>query len=416
MQGRWVHRPTHLDWLRREELRLLDFGAAGAVPGGGFGPLDARGTAVTGPVQTWITGRMAHVYSMAHLRGVPGAGALADHALLGLRTVLRDREHGGWYTEAEPGDAPPGDTDKSAYAHAFVVLGTASATAAGRAGAEELLGEALDTVMGRFVDPETGLGAESFDRTWSLPEDYRGANSNMHLVECFLAAAGATGEAVWNERALRIAEFVVHTATAANGWRLVEHFTSDWTPRLEFNADRPRDRFRPYGTTVGHWLEWARLLVELEGALGALAPSWLLADAERLFDLAVEHGWAVDGREGFVYTLDWRDRPVVGERMHWVAAEGVLAAAALGRRTGARRFEVWYRTWWDHIALHLVDQADGSWHHELSPDNVPSRTVWEGKPDLYHAYQAVVLPTLAGAPAAAYLRGLAEDAGPQEGA
>lgn len=155
---------------------------------------------------------------------------------------------------------------------------------------------------------------------------------------------------------------------------------------------------------MGHWLEWARLLVELEAALGDGAPEWLLADARRLFDLAVEHGWAVDGADGFVYTLDWRDRPVVRERMHWVAAEAVLAAAALGRRTGEPHYERWYRTWWDYIRLHLVDLERGGWHHELDPANAPSSTVWQGKPDLYHAYQAVVLPTLPPGPAAARLR------------
>jgi len=404
MDSRWAELAGHRAWLRREELRLLDFGAAGALPGGGFGALDADGRPGPGPAETWITGRMAHVYSLAHLRGVPGAGALADHALDGLRGVLRDAEHGGWYAQAAPDGGVPGDATKSAYVNAFVVLGAASATAAGRPGAEQLLAEALSVIETRFLDPETGLGRESFDRTWTTCEDYRGANSGMHLVEAFLAAAGTTGDTRWRDRALHIAEFLVHTATAGNGWRLPEHFTADWRVLPEYNADAPGDRFRPYGTTVGHWLEWARLLVELEAALGDGAPEWLLADARRLFDLAVEHGWAVDGADGFVYTLDWRDRPVVRERMHWVAAEAVLAAAALGRRTGEPHYERWYRTWWDYIRLHLVDLERGGWHHELDPANAPSSTVWQGKPDLYHAYQAVVLPTLPPGPAAARLR------------
>lgn len=404
MNDRWADMPGHLAWLRREELRLLDFGAAGVLAGGGFGHLDTTGSRAAGPAQTWITGRMAHVFAMAHARGVPGAGAHADHALEGLRTVLRDAEHGGWYTEAGPDGRPPSDGTKSAYNHAFVVLGAATATRAGCEGARPLLDEALETVLGRFIEPETGLGRESFDRAWTRTEGYRGANSNMHLVECFLAAAGATGDHAWNVRALRIADFVVHTA-ADNGWRLVEHFTVDWQPWFDYNADRVGDRFRPYGTTVGHWLEWARLLIELEHALGEDAPTWLLPAAEHLFDLSIEHGWAVDGPAGFVYTLDWEDRPVVRERMHWVPAEGVLAAAALSRRTGNERFESWYRLWWDHIAVHWVDRERGSWHHELSPSHRLSSTVWEGKPDLYHAYQAVVLPTLDGPPASSALSG-----------
>ncbi|MDQ2781543.1 MAG: AGE family epimerase/isomerase, partial [Actinomycetota bacterium] len=36
----------------------------------------------------------------------------------------------------------------------------------------------------------------------------------------------------------------------------------------------------------------------------------------------------------------------------------------------------------------------GSWHHELDEQNHPSSNVWEGKPDVYHAYQAMLLPRL----------------------
>ena len=61
-------------------------------------------------------------------------------------------------------------------------------------------------------------------------------------------------------------------------------------------------------------------------------------------------------------------------------------------------YEHWYRTWWDHAAVHFIDRADGSWHHELDPQNLPAATVWEGKPDVYHAVQATLIPVLPLAP------------------
>ena len=70
------------------------------------------------------------------------------------------------------------------------------------------------------------------------------------------------------------------------------------------NRDRPDDQFQPYGATVGHGLEWSRLLLHLEASL-ADPPDWLLPAAEALFDRAVADGWAVDGADGFVYTTDW---------------------------------------------------------------------------------------------------------------
>ncbi len=326
----------------------------------------------------------------------PGLG-VGDVGLLG---ALRDDAHGGWFTgvdEAGVEREPP----KSAYTHAFVLLAGATAASAGVSGGRELLDRAAAVVLERFWDDEAGLAHEDWDRAWEVPEPYRGANSNMHLVEAFLAVFDATGERVWLERALRMARFFVHEVAAARDWRLPEHFDADWRVLADYNTDDRAHPFRPYGVTVGHVLEWARLLVHLEAALPE-APAWLLADAEAMFAAAVERGWSVDGSAGFVYTLDYDDTPVVRARMHWVVAEAVSAAAVLGRRTGDDRYERWYRTWWDHAAAYFVDAVRGSWHHELDPAlTPPAGGTWSGKPDVYHAYQATRLPLLPVAPSLA---------------
>jgi mannose/cellobiose epimerase-like protein (N-acyl-D-glucosamine 2-epimerase family) len=192
------------------------------------------------------------------------------------------------------------------------------------------------------------------------------------------------------EKALRITTRVVHELAPAHDWRIPEHFTADWEPRLDYNADEPAHPFRPYGATIGHWLEWSRLAVQLHAALGPAAPAWLLDDARALFDAAVREGWSVDGADGFVYTVDWAGRPVVRERMHWVVAEAIAAAAALHRATGDPSYADWYATWWQHVDDHFRDPEHGSWHHELAPDLTPGSTTWDGKPDVYHAYGAVL--------------------------
>jgi mannose/cellobiose epimerase-like protein (N-acyl-D-glucosamine 2-epimerase family) len=115
----------------------------------------------------------------------------------------------------------------------------------------------------------------------------------------------------------------------------------------------------------------------------------------------VREGWHVDGRAGFVYTVDWDGKPIVRARMHWVIAEAVAAAAALREATGDRSYDDWYRTWWAYADTHFLDRTRGSWHHELDADNRPSATVWSGKPDAYHAVQATLLPRLPAAPSVA---------------
>jgi mannose/cellobiose epimerase-like protein (N-acyl-D-glucosamine 2-epimerase family) len=85
---------------------------------------------------------------------------------------------------------------------------------------------------------------------------------------------------------------------------------------------------------------------------------------------------------------------VVRHRLHWTHAEASAAASVLLKRTGDAQYEPWYRLFWEFCEGHFIDRCDGSWHHELDPQNRPSADIWPGKPDLYHAWQAVLIPRL----------------------
>jgi len=396
----WLTSPSHARWLEAEGERLLAFGRASRHPSGGFAWLDTTGAPdPEPPLQLWVTCRMTHVYGLASLLGDPSAGALADHGVAALTGRFHDTAHGGWWAAVD--ESGPVSRDKTAYEHAFVLLAASTATAAGRPGAAELLADTLAVVLTRFWDDDAGMVVEQWDEAFTSPDGYRGVNANMHTVEALLAAADVTGDDSLRGRALRITARVVHELAAGNQWRIPEHFDSSWTPVFDYNEDQPAHPFRPYGATVGHWLEWARLAVHLHAALGPEAPGWLLADARSLFDAAVRDGWAVDGAPGFVYTVDWQGRPVVRERMHWVVAEATAVAAALHAATGEASYDEWYQTWWEHAADAFLDVQHGSWHHELSPDNRPSSQTWTGKPDIYHAFQATLVPRLPLAPSLA---------------
>ncbi len=399
----WIDSTEHHRQLAAEADRLFEFGARAALPTGGFGYLDERGDVdPRRPVELWITCRMTHVFALAALEGRPGAAELVDHGLAALTGPFADREHGGWFPALDPATGAPLSTVKDAYPHAFVVLATSSATVAGRLGAPELLARALETSTAHFWDEAAGMVVESWDREFATLEAYRGINANMHTLEAYLAAWGVTRERVWLDRALRIVERTVHGYARENGWRLPEHFDPQWRPLPDYNKDTPAHPFRPFGATIGHWFEWARLTLHARAellALGEPAPAWLLDDATGLFDAGVREGWAVDGAPGFVYTVDWDGRPVVRERMHWVLCEALGAAAALYAATGDERFDAPYREWWAYAERYYIDADGGSWWHELSPANEVSRTVWEGKADVYHAVQATFVPRLPLAPA-----------------
>ncbi|WP_104522649.1 AGE family epimerase/isomerase [Blastococcus atacamensis] len=367
--------------------RLLAFAARSRLAGGGFGYLGADGTVLPGrPVETWIVARMTHVFGLAHLLGKPGAEELAAHGVSALRGgPLHDAEHGGWRSSTADGT-------KAAYVHAFVVLAGSTAAVAGLG--DELLGEALEVWQQRFWDDDAGLAVEEWDAGWTQLDGYRGANANMHGVEATLAAADAVADPALADRlrgqALRSVERVVHGWAREADWRLPEHFDAAWTPLPEHNRDRPADPFRPYGVTIGHQFEWARLALHLRSVLDA-PPDWLLPDAVALFDAAAGRGWAADGGEGFPYTLDWQDRPVVRARMHWVLCEAVAAAEVLARVTGDARFQESADRWWAHGEARFADPVTGSWHHELAPSGEVTSETWDGQPDAYHLAQALLL-------------------------
>jgi len=382
-------------WLAEERTRLWDFARGAVHPQGGFAWLDDRGNAeLERPVETWVTCRMTHVAGLEVLQGNTAAEAVLDHGVRALREVLRDPDHGGWFPALDPATRTPTSTTKACYDHAFVLLASATATAAGHPDGKELLEEAREVFGRHFWDADAGLAVESWDREWRTLEEYRGVNANMHTVEALLAVHEVTDDAAPLADAARIVERVVHGFARDHGWRLPEHFTARWTPLPDYNRDQPADPFRPYGVTIGHLLEWARLALHLRTALGDDAPAWLLEDAAALFETSLRDGWHADGRDGFVYTTDFDGRPVVRSRLHWVLAEAIGAAWALGRELRDPAYGDWYAAWWAHAERYFVDRAAGSWRHELDARNQPAATVWAGKPDVYHAYQAALLPSL----------------------
>lgn len=378
-----------------EEVRnnLFDFGHRFPSPGGGSYYLGDDGTPWKDRNrETWITSRMAHVYSLASFLGHQGSEALADEALKGLRGELHDIENGGWYAGlTADGKIVP---SKQCYAHAFVILAATSGVLAERPGAAELLEEALELYDLRFWNEEEGLSCDTWNTEFTVLDDYRGLNANMHTVEAFLAAADVTGKEEYRVRAGWIIEHVIGWASG-NNWRIPEHFTKEWKADLECNRERPDDQFKPYGATPGHGIEWARLITQW--ALSTYkndekqsAP--FIQVAENLFDRAVEDAWNADGAPGIVYTTDWEGKPVVHDRMHWTLAEAINTSAVLYQVTKKQKYAEEYAEFMQYLDEKVLDHINGSWFHQLDRNNQVIGTVWPGKSDLYHAVQATLIP------------------------
>jgi sulfoquinovose isomerase len=383
----WLELPSHRAWLGAGFARVVRFALPSVRDGGGFHWLGADGEPLPGRrPQLFLTARMTHVAATGVRLGVPGSGELLDHGTASLLGLHADHEHGGWLSE------PGTRTRKAAYDHVHVGLAAASATAAGHPDGPRLLEQVAEVVDRHLWDDDARMLRESFAPDWSDDEDYRGANANMHGVEAFLAMGHVTGDATWHRRALDVATRLVDGAAREHGWLLPEHFTRDWEVLPEYNADEPMHPFRPYGATLGHSLEWSRFLLDLEASpLLDDPPTWLAPAAVALARRSLDEGWALDGRPGLVYTVDWDGRPVATIRLHWPVCEGIQATAALHRRTGDVHWEQWYRRLWDHAARYFVD-GHGTWRNELDDRMEEAGTLWPGRPDVYHCGGALTGP------------------------
>lgn len=383
---------VHRQFLVEHRRDLLDFYQPEVcLPSGGFAWIGSDGRAMPEMgAQLFIGARMTHVFSLAALEGRAGAREVVEHGLdFYLDGPGRDAQFDGW-VPIVGGDAP--QDRKELYGTAQLLLAASSATVAGFSRGRALLDAASAVIDRHYWSEEEGICVEGYDRTFTTLDEYRGQNANMHLTEAYLAAYEATGEGKFLTRATSIARRIAAgAATPEDGaWRLPEHFTARWQPLGQYNADDPRHAFRPYGSQPGHWLEWTKLLLQLRG-LGADEP-WMLPAATALFEGAIRDAWAADG--GFVYTVDWDGTPVVEERFFWEVAEAMGAARYLWLATGEERYQEWYETLWRFADAHFIDHERGSWHSELDPTNAPVAHTWEGKPDLYHVYQATLYASL----------------------
>lgn len=378
-----------------EEIRndLLNFGHQFPSDAGSSYYLGDDGTPWKDrPRETWITCRMAHVYSIGALLGHTDSEKLVDAALKGLSGELSDKENGGWYAGVTPdGKILP---NKQCYAHAFVILAAASATLIGRPHAEELLQQALELYDKRFWNDTEGLACDTWNTQFTVMDDYRGINANMHTVEAFLAVADVTGNEQYRTRAGRIIEHVIGWASQ-NKWRIPEHFTKEWKLNLEFNKEQPADQFKPYGATPGHGIEWARLISQWAFSsypdnMAAALP--YIDAAEKLYNRAISDAWNVDGAPGIVYTTDWEGKPIVHDRMHWTLAEAINTSAVLFRATTKEQYAKDYAMFMEYLDNKVLDHKNGSWFHQLDQNNNVIGTVWPGKSDIYHALQATLIP------------------------
>lgn len=377
--------PTDPAFLVADARRALDFFDDSLRPGGGFHALDHDGRPLPGDRQELhVTTRMVHSYALAQAAGRPDRAGVIDHGMRALWERHRDRDHGGYHWGLV-GDAPA-DAPKLAYGHVFVLLAAASARMAGHPDADRLLADITQVLDRHYWDEDAGLFRDEFTRDWRVFSTYRGMNANMHGVEALLTAHEATGDARFLERAGRILAFFIPGQAAANDWRIPEHYDADWRPDPAYAGD---PMFRPAGTTPGHSFEMARLSLQWWDLAGRPADG-TPDRARALVDRALADAWQEPGG-GLAYTMRG-DRVGIPDRYWWPVTEAIGALAALIKLEPRAADRDWYARLWGFADAALIDHQRGGWFPELDAQGRPVDGQFRGKPDIYHALQADLLP------------------------
>lgn len=388
--GALLDSEAHRAELEAESARLLGFfeGPDGVAR---FGWRDTDGDIdPRRPLALYGVARLVHCFGVAHLLGHPDAGGWAEDGVRLLLDRFADADAAGFVEAIGSGGAVIA-SERTAYGHAFALLAGATAGQAGIPGARDLQRRAMTAIDALLWRDDVGAAVDAVASSGRVLERYRGQNANMHLTEAFLAAYELDGNGEWLNRAQRLAERLVLRPLDRYDARVPEHYTADWQVDADYGRDTPLDPFRPFGTMPGHAVEWARLLLNI--AAHTNDDGALLTASQRLYAGAIRDGRTQIGA-GLAYTVDIDGSIVSDARMHWVAAEALSATVWLARTTGEPAYADHYSGFWKDITTHFVDSHGGSWWHELDAQNEPASTTWEGKPDLYHAYQAALMARL----------------------
>jgi mannose/cellobiose epimerase-like protein (N-acyl-D-glucosamine 2-epimerase family) len=254
-----------------------------------------------------------------------------------------------------------------AYGHAFVLLAAAACLRAGIKTATKIMHETFAFLESYFWDESAGLYGDERDESLERLSPYRGQNANMHMCEALLAAWQASGDIRFLDRAEQLAERFAFELAKQAGGQIWEHYDANWTVDMNFNIDKPNDRYRPWGFQPGHQTEWAKLLLILNGERPD--DKWV-SKAKQLYDQALKTGWDAE-HGGLVYGVAPGGAVCASEKHFWVQSESFAAAWRLYCDTGEQKYKDDYNRIWMWSWDHMVDHKFGAWFRVRHRNGAP---------------------------------------------
>ena len=347
----WLDSIEHNRWLSAQLQALIAEAKVSTTPSGfSEGP---DGEEPSERDQFTLSARMLHAFSLGTLLGLPGSRRYADHATKTLRRVIHD--HLQKLPEATATDDPEtvnsdeykadvrsGEIDYQ-LDNALLISASAAAAVANRPSAHELLLEALHEQERRWLAPNGLVYGAIASGSTQHKAPIISLGTLASTTEAYLAAAEATADPVWIDRAESITRAVVQMGSEAS-WRVGEYIDieelspvpqteADWSKKWEHWSATPVLE----GVQIGSLLRWSRLCIQVRAALRSLgrkSDDALLDAGQDFFERARVDGWRKKGYAGFVTSVGFEhhEAEVLDDRhFMWVACEGVCAAVSLAR-------------------------------------------------------------------------------------
>ncbi|KPH95831.1 N-acylglucosamine 2-epimerase [Pseudoalteromonas porphyrae] len=312
--------------------------------------------------------RFVFNYAMAYLefadeRYLP----LIQHGLDHLENAHKQSSGGyAWLIKSDDNkDLHIVDDTNHCYGLAFVLLANAVALKAGFSECKHTIERVWQLLESKYYQSKYNAYLDEINGDFSIVDEYRGQNANMHLCEALLMCYEATQDKQYLNRAETLAlTFTIKNASRENGlvW---EHYNSQWQIDWQYNLDDPKHLFRPWGFQPGHQTEWSKLLLILNRHK---PQAWLIERAEHLFNTAMEHAWD-NTYGGICYGFAPDGSICDDDKYFWVQAESFAAAALLAQATGNEKYWHWYDKIWQYSWQHMVDHTHGAWYRILTNDN-----------------------------------------------
>ncbi|MCX7900305.1 MAG: AGE family epimerase/isomerase [Methylocystis sp.] len=232
------------------------------------------------PRRVMVQARQIFVYAVAHRRGwFPGAGALAARAADSMLRLYHRADGAPGFVFSVARDGAVVDATRDLYAHAFVLLGLASAYEVTR---DPALLEFANATL-RFLDANMASPIGGYLEACSAVRGPRRQNPHMHLFEALLALHAVAPEHDFLDRADSLYALFKDRFLQAEGTILVEFFDDALRP-----MDGPNYPFEP-----GHHFEWAFLLSRWAALSARPGPP---REATILWKSALRSGIASDGK------------------------------------------------------------------------------------------------------------------------